>query len=192
MMTLARRWWILAIRGIAAIVFGVLTFIRPGSSLVALVILFGAYALVDGAFNLGFAFRLARGVPRWGSLIVGGVASIVAGVLTFIWPAITALVLVSIIAAWAVVTGVTTIVAAVRLRKQIRGEWLMILSGILSVALGVLLFVYPGPGALALVIWIGAYAIVFGALNLFLAYRVRRFADIPEKRIPTGPVPVGT
>jgi len=188
---LARRWWLLAGRGIAAIAFGVMTFIRPGSSLIVLVLLFGAYALVDGAFNLGFAFRVA-GAPRWGLLVVGGVASIVAGILTFIWPAMTALVLVTIIAVWAVVIGITTIVTGVRLRQQMRGEWLMVGSGILSVALGVLLFLYPGPGALAMVIWIGAYAIVFGALNLFLAFRLRALGGIPDKRIPTGGVPVGT
>src|ERR1700704_2139141 len=121
-MMLAQRWWILAVRGAAAVLFGILTFVAPQISLVTLVMLFGAYALVDGAFNLVLAFRGRGRLPRWGMLVAEGVSSIAAGVMTFMWPAITALVLLYIIAAWAMVTGVMEIVAAVRLRKQIRGE----------------------------------------------------------------------
>jgi uncharacterized membrane protein HdeD (DUF308 family) len=190
--TLARRWWIFALRGVAAIAFGVLTFVYPGPSVIALVYLFGAYAIVDGVFNLGFVVRVARGVPRWGSLALAGVASIVAGLLAFVWPTITALVLVLILAAWAAVTGLSTIVAAVRLRKQIRGEWLMIISGVLSIGLAALLVLFPRAGALALVLWIGAYALVFGGLNLILAFRLRRtHAETPERTIPAGAIPVG-
>src|SRR3954447_23548537 len=106
---LAQRWWVLLIRGLAAVLFGVLTFIRPASSLYALVIIFAVYAIVDGAFNLGMAFRHSQDSPHWRSVIFGGVASIVAGALTLLWPAMTTLILLSVIGAWAVVTGLSWI-----------------------------------------------------------------------------------
>ena len=185
-MTLARRWWILAIRGAAAIAFGLLTFVAPASSLYALIVLFGAYAIINGAFDLSMAFRGAAAGRRWGSLIFEGLVSVAAGVLTFLWPKMSALVLLLVIAAWAVITGASAIVAAVRLRKHIQGEWMLGLAGVLSIAFGLLLFVYPGPGALAVIIWIGAYAIVYGALLLALAFRLRRWAHSGEGSLPTG------
>ena len=186
---LADRWWTLALRGVLGIAFGILTLIVPGASLYALMILFGAYALVDGAFNLAHAARGASRGRRWGSLVFEGIVSIVAGALTFLWPNITAMVLVLIIAAWAVATGILEIVAAVRLRKQIRREWLLALSGVLSIALGVLMFLFPQAGALTLVIWIGAYAIVFGGLLLALGIRLRKWRHPPGRRMPTAGMP---
>lgn len=188
-MTLSKQWWTLALRGIAAILFGILTFLAPGSSLYALVLLFGAYALVDGVFNLLAGLRRPRTGRRWGSLVFEGVVSIIAGVVTFLWPGMSALALLFVIASWAVVTGVMEIVAAIRLRKSIRGEWLLALSGGLSIVFGALLFLFPGAGALAVVLWIGAYAIVFGALLLGLAFRVRAWGRTPERRVPTGGMP---
>jgi uncharacterized membrane protein HdeD (DUF308 family) len=186
--TLAERWWIVLIRGVAAILFGILTFISPSASLFALVLLFGAYALVDGVFNIGAAVRM-RGEPKWGWLIFEGAISIAAGVLTFLWPGITAFALLILIAVWALVTGVAEIAAAIRLRKYVRGEWLLVLSGVLSVAFGVLMLVYPGAGALAVVLWIGAYAVLFGALLVALAFRLRSWRNQTRRQVPTGGVP---
>jgi uncharacterized membrane protein HdeD (DUF308 family) len=174
MTALARNWWALAIRGAAAIIFGLLTFVMPGVTLAVLVLLFGAYAIVDGIFNLIAAFRSPHDErPRW-LLALEGLVSIGAGIVTFAMPGLTALVLVYIIAIWAIVTGVLEIVAAIRLRDVIRNEWWLVASGVLSVIFGLLLVVAPGAGALALVFWIGAYAIIFGALLVGLAFRLRR------------------
>ncbi len=186
---LATRWWTLALRGIAAIVFGILTFISPASSLLALVILFGAYAIVDGVLSLILAIRRPIEGRHWGSLLVEGIAGIVSGVLTFFWPGLSALVLLYLIAAWAVITGVAEIGTAIRLRKQVQGEWLMALSGVLSIIFGVLLFVFPGAGALAVTLWIGAYAVVFGILLLVLALRLRAWGRATSRRMPVERAP---
>src|SRR5919107_863617 len=170
--SLARNWWAVVLRGLAGILFGVITFVAPGISLVALVLLFGAYAFADGVLAIVSAVR-ARGGDRWGLLLVEGLVGIAAGILTLLWPGITAIALLYVIAAWALVTGAFEIGAAIRLRKVITGEWLLALSGVLSIALGVLLVLAPGPGALALVIWIGAYAFVFGILLVALGFRLR-------------------
>jgi uncharacterized membrane protein HdeD (DUF308 family) len=172
---LTRNWWAVALRGVAAIVFGLLTFIMPGITLAALVLLFGAYAIVDGVLNLVAVARGRAGAldrPRW-VLVLEGVVSIGAGLVAFVWPGLTAVALVYVIAAWAIITGVLEIVAAVRLRHHITNEWWLGLSGALSIVFGVLLMAAPGVGALALVFWIGAYAIVFGALLVGLAFRLR-------------------
>ena len=171
--SLSRNWWVIVLRGLAGMTFGLVTFFAPGISLAALVLVFGAYAFADGVLAIISAIRRERSGDRWWLLLLEGIAGIAAGVVTLLWPGITALVLLYVIAAWALVTGVLEIAAAIRLRKAIKGEWLLILSGILSVALGVMLVLWPGPGALALVIWIGAYAFVFGALLLALGLRLR-------------------
>lgn len=185
---LAERWWSIAIRGVAAVIFGILTFLFPGLSVYALVILFGAWAFADGIFNLIAAVRRA-GSERWGWLLFEGLVSIATGVVTFFWPGITALALLALIAAWSVVTGIAEIVAAIRLRKHIRNEWLLGLSGILSVLFGVVLFAFPGAGALALIFWIGAYAIVFGGLLIGLAFRLRAWARDQSHRVPPKHAP---
>jgi uncharacterized membrane protein HdeD (DUF308 family) len=179
--TLARNWWLLLLRGIAGIIFGVLTFFWPEISLVALVLLFGAFAFADGVFTLINGIRERRSKDRWWLLILQGLMGIGAGVVTLVWPGISALALLYVIAAWALVTGALEIAAAIRLRKVIEGEWLLALSGIASVLLGILLFVFPGPGALAVVLWIGAYALVSGVLLIVLAFRLRSWARDPGK-----------
>lgn len=171
--SLSHNWWVVVLRGLAGMTFGLVTFFAPGISLAALVLVFGAYAFADGVLAIISAIRRERPGERWVLLLLEGIAGIAAGVVTLLWPGITALVLLYVIAAWALVTGVLEIAVAIRLRKAIKGEWLLILSGILSVALGVMLVLWPGPGALALVIWIGAYAFVFGALLLALGLRLR-------------------
>jgi uncharacterized membrane protein HdeD (DUF308 family) len=171
---LARNWWLLALRGLAGVLFGILAFIWPGVTLVALVFLFGAFALVNGILSLVLAWNAPRGFPRFGSLILGGILGIAAGIITFFLPGITALGLLIMIAAWAIATGILEIVAAIKLRKVIPNEWLWVLAGILSLIFGVLLLLQPAAGALVLVWWIGAYALVFGIVLMILAFRLRR------------------
>ena len=153
--------------------FGLLAFFWPLATVEALVLVFGAVAFVDGVFAVVAAIAAARWrMPVW-PLVAEGVLGIGAGVATFVWPAITALVLLSIIAFWAIVTGVFEIVAAIQLRRELTGEWLLALSGAASVLFGLLLVVFPGAGALAVIWIIGAYALVFGLLLLALAFRLR-------------------
>jgi uncharacterized membrane protein HdeD (DUF308 family) len=171
--TLVRNWWLVVLRGAAGILFGLITFFAPDISLAALVLFFGAYALVDGVLALVSVFRDRAEKDRWWLLVFEGIAGIAAGILTFFWPGITAIALLYIIAAWALVTGVFEVAAAIRLRKVIDDEWLLGLSGVLSIGLGILLMLFPGAGALALVLWIGAYALVFGTLLLILGFRLR-------------------
>jgi uncharacterized membrane protein HdeD (DUF308 family) len=171
---MAKTWWLVLLRGIAGILFGVLAFIWPGLTLLTLVILYGAYALVDGIFALIAAFSGgAKPVPTWW-LIVVGLAGIAAGIVTFVWPGITALVLLIFIGVWAIVHGIFEIVGAIRLRKEIDNEWLLILAGVLSVIFGLIVLIAPGAGALGLVWMIGAYSIVFGILLVGLSLRLRK------------------
>ena len=171
---LAKSWWLVLLRGIAAIVFGVLAFVWPGLTLLTLVLLYGAYALVDGAFALIAAFTGgAKPVPTWW-LIVVGLAGIAAGLATFLWPGITALVLLVFIGAWAIVHGIFEIIGAIKLRKEIDNEWWLILAGVMSVIFGIIVLVAPGAGALGLVWAIGAYSVVFGILLVGLSLRLKR------------------
>ncbi len=172
---LARYWWAVVLRGAAAVLFGLIALIWPTITLIVLVALFGAYCLVDGIVALATAIfngPAATGRRPW--LAVEGVAGVLAGIVTFAWPGITTLVLLWLIAAWALVTGVMEIVVAVRLRRELQGEWLLILGGALSVLFGILLAVWPASGALALVFLIGVYALVFGAVLVMLGLRLRR------------------
>ena len=171
---LGRNWWLLLLRGLVAIVFALLTWAQPGVSLAALVLVFGIYVLADGLLGVWSAIAKRRDNRHWWLLLLWGLVGIVVGVMTFIMPGITGLVLLMYIAAWAVITGVLQIVAAIRLRKEIKGEWLMILSGLVSVAFGVLLFLQPGAGALAVAWIIAAYAFIFGVLMVLLAFIVRK------------------
>jgi uncharacterized membrane protein HdeD (DUF308 family) len=166
-------WWLLALRGVAAVAFGVLAFVWPGITLLTLVFLFGAYALVNGILSLVAAFKAPKGTANKGSLIFLGLLSIAAGLFTFLIPGITALGLVILIAAWAIANGVTEIVAAIKLRKVITNEWLLVLAGVASIVFGILLLLQPGVGALALIWWIGAWAIFMGVLLIILAFKIR-------------------
>ncbi len=174
---LSRNWGWVVLRGVAAVLFGVLAFVWPGITLAALVIVWGAYALADGILSLIAAYRIRdQGKPFW-SLVVVGLLGIAAGIVTFIWPGMTALVLLMFIAAWAVVMGIFQIIAAIRLRKEIQNEWLLALSGALSVLFGIIMFVAPGAGALAVIWVIGAYAIVFGVLLIWLGLRLKKRSE---------------
>jgi len=169
---LARNWWAVALRGIVAILFGLGAFLWPGITLGVLILLYGAYAIVDGIFALIAAVRGAARHERWVWLLLEGIVDIAAGVIAFVWPGITALVLLYLIAAWALVTGISEIAAAIRLRQAISNEWLLALAGVASILFGIILFVAPGAGALAVVWIIGAYALVFGIILLALAARL--------------------
>ena len=184
---LAQRWWMFLVRGLLTILFGILCLVAPLRSLFALVLLFGIYAIVDGGINVGLAVRRARHERHWAALLIAGLAGIGAGVLAFVWPAITAMAMVLLIAAWSIVMGVTEIVAAIRLRESIKGEWLLGLAGALSVAFGVLIFMYPGAGALALVYWLGAYAIVAGVVLVALSFKIRSWLHDPAAHPPGWP-----
>ena len=172
---LSRAWWVLLLRGLVAIAFGVLTWFLPAISLAALVLLFGAYSLADGLLGSGAALAGRKDHEHWFVLLLAGLLGIGVGVLTLLAPGVTALALLFYIAIRAIATGVLDIVAAIRLRKEISGEWLMILAGLASVLFGVLLVARPGVGALAVLWLIAAYAIVFGGLLVVLAFKARRF-----------------
>ena len=174
---LLSRWWLLLIRGVAAVIFGILAFGWPGLTLFVLVVLVGAFLLADGLASLWLTFVAARGHLRWWPFLVQGIAGVAGGVSTFAWPGLTALVLLYLVAAWAIVTGIFQIVAAIRLRQEVEGEWLLTISGALSIGLGVLLIAQPGEGALALVWIIAAYALLFGTVLITLAFRMRGWRD---------------
>jgi uncharacterized membrane protein HdeD (DUF308 family) len=166
--TLAEHWWMVLLRGVLAILFGIMSYIWPGITLAALVLLWGAYALVDGVFEVIAGIR-----GKWWGLVFLGLLGIAAGVVTFLWPGITAIVLLWVIAFWAILVGILQISAAIRLRKEVEGEWLWILSGIVTVVLGVLLIARPGAGALSVLWLIGAFAIVWGILLCILAFKLK-------------------
>jgi uncharacterized membrane protein HdeD (DUF308 family) len=166
-------WWTFLLRGLAAVAFGVLTLLAPGPSLFLLVLAWGVFALVDGVLLIAHAFRRHSGeAPAW-VLALQGLLGMAAGITTFVVPGLTALALLFLIAGWCLATGVLEIVQAVRLRKVIRGEWLLALRGLVSIIVGLVLMVAPGAGALALVLYIGAFAILLGALLIALSLRVR-------------------
>ena len=170
---IALSWSALALRGVLAIIFGLLVFAWPGLTLWVLVLFFGANALVDGVLAIVAAVRGSASGGRWWGMLLEGILGIATGLVTFLWPGLTALVLLYFIAAWAIVIGVFEIVAAIRLRKEIEGEWLLALRGVLAILFGVILFANPGPGALAVVWLVGAFSIALGVLNLVLAFRLR-------------------
>jgi uncharacterized membrane protein HdeD (DUF308 family) len=171
--SLTINWWSVLIRGLLAILIGIVALALPGVTVTALVFLFAGYAFVDGVVSIIGAVRAVAAKERWGSLLIEGIAGIAAGVITVLWPAITALTLIYVIAAWAIVTGVLEIAAAVRLRRHISGEWLLALSGVASVIFGVLVAAVPLAGALVLAVWFGAYEVVFWALLVALGFRLR-------------------
>jgi uncharacterized membrane protein HdeD (DUF308 family)/sporulation protein YlmC with PRC-barrel domain len=166
--------------------FGLAAFFLPGITLTVLILLFGAFALVDGVFAIVAAVRTRRRNERWWLLLAEGVLGVLAGIVAFIWPGLTALALLYLVAAWAIITGILEIVAAIRLRQEIVGEWALILSGVLSVIFGVLLAVLPGVGILALLWLIGAYAVAFGVLLIILAFRVRNELESEGGETPSA------
>jgi uncharacterized membrane protein HdeD (DUF308 family) len=170
---LARNWWSLVIRGIIGILAGIIAFTWPGVTFRALLLLFAAYVLIDGVVDIIGAVRAADAGERWGALLFEGIVGILAAVVTIFWPAITAFALVFVIAAWAIITGIAEIAAAVRLRQHVSGEWLLGLAGVISVLFGVFMLARPLAGALVLALWFGAYAFIFGVVMIALGFRLR-------------------
>jgi uncharacterized membrane protein HdeD (DUF308 family) len=190
MAVLTQYWRMLLVRGIAALVFGILAIVWPDLTVVVLVLLFGAYALVDGVSVLIAVLTKSDGTAgRRGWLTVIGIVSVASGLVTFAWPGITALVLLYVIASWAIVKGVVEMVVAVRYRREMRREWLLALVGVLSVAFGLSLMVWPGDGALALTWVIGWFAIMTGVVVIGEGLRVRRL-DRTVDRIIGAPSPI--
>jgi uncharacterized membrane protein HdeD (DUF308 family) len=172
---LARNWGWIALRGVAAVIFGLLTVMNPGITLAVLILFFGAFSLIDGILAVIAAIRNRKAESHWVTLLIGGIAGIIIGVCTFLAPGISAIVLLYFIAVWALIIGFSEIMAAIRLRKIITGEWMLVLAGVASVALGLFLLSRPAVGAIALVIWIGVYAFVSGILLIALAFELRRW-----------------
>lgn len=177
---LSGNWWALALRGVAAVIFGILALVLPEVTLLTLILFYGAYAVIDGVFALTAAIR---GSGNRGLLLVEGILGIAAGLIAFVWPDITALVLLYIIAFWAIVTGVLRIVMAVSLRREIDNEWILVASGALSVVFGLLLAVLPGVGLLSLTWLIGFWALVLGVALIALAFRVRGMRGGEDRRV---------
>lgn len=169
----ARKWWVLALRAVVAVLFGVAVIIWPAIALKVIVLLFGVYALVDGIVTGVLGVLIRPEEDRWWLWLLEGLTGIVIGVLVFVWPAISTLVLLYLIATWGLVSGVMEILAAIRLRKVIQGEWVLMLDGFLSILLGAFLIVYPNPGILVLIWMIGIYAILFGLLLFILSLQLR-------------------
>jgi uncharacterized membrane protein HdeD (DUF308 family) len=170
---LARNWWLILLRGIAAIAFGVLAFVWPGITLVTLALLYGAFAFVEGVLALAAAVMGGSPAPRWWLAIVG-LLGIAVGLLTLMMPGVTAFILVLFVAGWAIATGVMQIIGAIRLRKEIDNEWMLVAVGLISVLFGVLVAIQPMVGAISLVFVLGAYAIIFGVTLVGFAFKLRR------------------
>jgi uncharacterized membrane protein HdeD (DUF308 family) len=168
---LAQNWWALVLRGVAALVFGVITFLWPGLTLGTLVLLFGIYALVDGVFGVISAIRAATHRSRWGLLLLEGVVSILAGLIALFMPAVTVIVAIWVMAAWALITGVLMLAAGFGLQRA-HGNWWLGIGGAISIIWGVLLAVFPIAGAVVLTLWLGAYAVIFGFAMIALGLRL--------------------
>jgi uncharacterized membrane protein HdeD (DUF308 family) len=175
---LARNWWLIALRGALGVVFGLIALIMPVATILALVLLFSAYMLVDAVFAIYAAVRAARRREHWGLLLFQGIASLVAGAIAFLWPGITVLAFVLLIAAWSIVTGCLMLAAAFHTEAA---RWWLILGGAAAMVFGILMIVAPLAGAIVLTWWLGAYALVFGAALIILAFKLRsRYEDRPS------------
>jgi uncharacterized membrane protein HdeD (DUF308 family) len=180
---LKRHWWVPVLRGVAAIIFGIIAFVYPGLTVAVLVLLFGAWVLVDGIFRVIGAIGHRASDPDWGWQLFIGILGIIVGFLTFHAPAVTALALVIYIAAWALMIGATEIALAIKLRREIKGEWLMILMGLASIVFAVLLLWNPLIGAATLIWIIGCYAVIFGVLGIIFGFRLRSLPAPPAPAV---------
>jgi uncharacterized membrane protein HdeD (DUF308 family) len=182
---LAQRWWAVGLRGILGIIFGLICLLTPGIALGAFVIVFAAYMFVDGVFAIISGIRAARSGESWGLLILEGVADLAAGVIAILWPAITLVALVWIVAIWAIVSGALMLAAAFSLNLDY-GRWWLALGGIASIIFGILLIIEPFIGAVVLTLWIGAYAVVFGVLFLVLGFQLHSKREAQLRKAPVA------
>lgn len=180
MLNLARNWWVVVVRGVLAILFGLIAFFWPNLSFLLLILTFGAYAMADGVFAMLAGVVSSKYSSRWWVFLLEGVVSFAAGLIAILRPDLAASVLIALLAAWAIVTGALEIAAAIRLRREITNEWMLALGGFASIALGVLLFFQPATGGLVLTLLIGAYALVFGILLLGVGFRLRKWDVRPR------------
>ncbi|MGX5817504.1 HdeD family acid-resistance protein [Chitinophaga lutea] len=171
----AKYWWLLVLRGVLAVLFGIMAFIWPGVTLAILIVFLGAYFLVDGIFSVVQAFRVRKEEQQWWVLLLQGLVGIGAGLIALFSPGVTSLFIVTLVAIWAIFTGILEIVWAIRMRKAIQGEWLLILAGIFSVIFGVLVLMLPAAGLVAIAWWLGFYAVFFGIFLISLGFRLKKW-----------------
>jgi uncharacterized membrane protein HdeD (DUF308 family) len=182
---LAQAWWVVGLRGILGIIFGLVCLLTPGIAVQVFVILFAAYMLVDGVFAIVSGIRAARNGERWGLLLLEGVVDIAAGAVAVLWPAITLVALIWVIAVWAIISGALMLGAAFGLNID-HGRWWLALGGIASIIFGVLLVIEPLVGAVVLTMWVGAYAVVFGGVLLVLAFQLHSKREAQVRKAPAG------
>jgi uncharacterized membrane protein HdeD (DUF308 family) len=173
MQVLVRNWWVIALRGVAAIIFGIIAFASPGATLAALVLLFGVFAFIHGVLALAAPFTAGRWETRWWPILLQGVLGIAVGIITVFLPGATALGLLFAIGVWSIAIGITEIATAISMRREIENEWLMAIGGVLAIVFGLYVLVFPGAGALTLVWLIGSFAIVWGVFAIGTAWRLR-------------------
>ena len=181
MASLTKNWWLVVLRGVLAILLGLAAFLWPGLTLLVLITMFGIYAIADGVVAIVTGVRQAKNSPRWWVFLLEGLIGIGAGVVALIWPDLATAVLLGIIAAWAILSGVFEIAAAIRLRREINNEWLLMLGGLLSILFGVALILQPAAGGIALIWLIGTYQLIFGVLLIALGFRLKN-GQLPSDR----------
>lgn len=187
MMNLVRNWWLVVLRGVLAILFGLITFLWPGVTWLALILMFGVYAIIDGIFAITAGVVGSKFSPRWWMFLLEGIISLAAGVIAILRPGFASVVLIAVIAIWAILTGILEIAAAVRLRREITNEWMLAFAGFVSIVLGVVLFFQPVAGGLVITLMIGAYALIFGIMLVMLGLRLRKW-DISPQSNDRGPM----
>ena len=168
-----RNWWMLALRGVLAIIFGLIALFAPGITLLAFILVFGVYAIIDGIAAVVIAIQERGSLRRWGWVLFEGIISILAGIVAFVYPGITALALLFVVAIYAILTGILEIVAAFVIRGFAAREWALGIAGVLSIIFGIILFIRPGAGLLAILWLVGIYAIIFGVLFIVRAFQMR-------------------
>lgn len=188
MTSLSKNWWLVVLRGVLAILFGLGAFLWPGITWLVLITFFGVYAVIDGLIAIVTGISRAKNTPRWWVFLLEGLVSLGAGLVALIWPGLATAALIAVIAAWSILTGILEIAGAIRLRKEINNEWLLMLGGLLSIALGVLLILQPAAGSLALIWMLGAFELVFGAVLIALGLRLRN-RELPTDTTPMARAP---